>query len=164
MELGEMRPTFFRFVEQRAFSGWMSSSGDYWATPEVLNEAAELLRAAGYLTLACELALSLPNEHGMCLMKHADPALETGERLMFTKDIDLHPMDFVEAGERCVAVRRCRSSGVVDLFMQGYHRRLDADSNCLILEPHTCDEFLGFIKLMPTEKARPYREREAVAA
>lgn len=164
MNRNELRPSFFRFTGGRAFSGWQSPSGDFWGTPETLQEAGGLLRVAGFLTLACELLTSLPNEHGICLMKHAEPALETGERLVFERDVDLHPVDYIEAGERCVAVRRCRTTGSVDLFMSGYHKRLDNDSNCLILEPHTCDEFLGSIKLMPIERASPYRERGSAVA
>jgi len=162
VQIDDLRPTFFRFADARAFSGWKTANGDYWTTEETLQQAAQVLIGMDCRALACELLLSKPNELGLCLVKHAEPAFEYPERLVFTADVDLHPLDFIEAGERCVCVRRDRTSGTVELFMEQYHKHLDADSNCILIEPHTCDGFLGAIKFMPTVRPGVYQEKVTV--
>jgi hypothetical protein len=158
MNVNSLRPKFFRYAGGRPYSGWRTPEGNIWATAETLAEVVQELQGGNLKPLAIELALSAPNEHGLCLMKHAEPALQTGECLEFTRDVDLFPTDYIEAGERCVAVRKDRVSGVVELFMHHYHRRLDDLSNCIAIEPHTCDEWLGCLRLTAASN------REQVAA
>lgn len=164
METSELRPAFFRFADGRAFSGWKTAIGDIWSTGETLEEAAKELAASGCKGLAAELLLSRPNELGLYLARYARPAFEYPKRLVFTRDVDLHPLDYIEAGERCVCVRRDKISGAVELFMEQYHKRLDADSNCLIIEPHACDEFLGALKIVPTPVPLVYVEEASIVA
>lgn len=148
MNINELRPKFFRYAGGRAYSGWRAPNGDIWATAETRDAVVNDLAGGNLKPLAVDLALLVPNEHGIVLMKRAEPALQTGECLEFEQDVDLFPTDYIEKGERCVAVRKDRTSGVVELFMSHFHKRLDAYSNCITVEPHMCDEWLGVLRLM----------------
>lgn len=148
MNLNDLRPAFFRFDGGRPYGGWVSPNGDYWAAEDTRDEAVGELREGNGKPIAVELALALPNEHGLILMKHARSALDTGECLEFSAEVDLRPTDYIDAGERCVAVRNCKASGAVELFMHYYHKRLEQWSNCVTFEPHTSNEYLRHMRLL----------------
>jgi hypothetical protein len=83
MDINALRPKFFRYAGGRAWSGWRSPNGDIWAPHETLLQVVNELQGGNMKALAVELALTIPNEHGLCLMKHAEHALRTGEVLEF---------------------------------------------------------------------------------
>ena len=151
MNIRDLRPTFFRFGAGTVYSGWMTTSGDYWTTTDVLAELVESLRDSGHKAVALENALQAPNELGLLLVKHAAPALEIGEHLEFSRDVDIHPLTYVERGERCVVGRRCKTSGSVELFMTNYHSHLDDYSNCITVEPHNSDDVVSALRLCVDE-------------
>ncbi len=164
MTINDYRPSFFRFGDGRAFAGWQTRGGDFWGDDTTKDTVVNHLKGSELKLLACEIGLSVPNDFGMYLMKHAVPALETGERLVFVKDVDLAPLIYIEAGERCVAVRWCKASGTVELFMQNYHKRLDDDSNCLVLEPNHSDDVIAALRVLRGEPSKHYMENATTVA
>ena len=154
-----LKPCFFRFGADRVLSGWRSPNGDYWATSETLMEAK------GVAVLACESSVVVysPEAPGVLLARRARPALQIGERLVFTKAVDLHPLVFIKEGEQCVVGRACKTTGAVELFMADYHATLDEYSNCVTVEPHCSDDVLGALAVHHESLAAPVAVEDAAA-
>ncbi len=58
---------------------------------------------------------------GYALVVGARPAFKVGQRLRFTRPIDLHPTDYIAADERAHVVEVDAETGVVSLWVEGVH-------------------------------------------
>jgi hypothetical protein len=113
MKVSQLRPVFFRTGEGKIESGWIDiRSGDIWADGET------------------------DADHGKVLLPHAVPALLIGERVRFMTEVDIWPEGFVEPGDRGVVCRRDRTSGAVEVLLEGFQ----IGDNLLALQPHFVEE------------------------
>uniref|UniRef100_E6VL22 Uncharacterized protein n=1 Tax=Rhodopseudomonas palustris (strain DX-1) TaxID=652103 RepID=E6VL22_RHOPX len=92
-----LAPVFYRARGSRdIMSGWQArTTGDIYAIDDT---------GAGYV-----------------LEVGARPAFKVGDRLRFTRPIDLHPTDYIAADERAHVVEVDAETGVVSLWVEGVH-------------------------------------------
>lgn len=153
MDTSVLRPVFFRFghIPKAMFSGWVhyhgnniASSLDVWALESDLRVIAQ--EVSGFdPSLARYLSILQGDETSLSLVPNARPCLMPGERVEFVKDVDLFPTTFIEKGERGVVVRRDRTTGDVELFLERSHKLLKDSSNTITLTPHISDDVVRFL-------------------
>lgn len=128
MQLSDLRPVFFRVLGPAIREGWIRTTClpnvEIWGEHDTLKDLG--------------FPLDPPNSLGLSRVPQARLALLIGERVRFARDVDLHPLTYVEQGERGVVGRRDRTTGAVEVWLETYHRGLDRWSNALLLQPHGC--------------------------
>lgn len=147
MNVHRLRPVFFRVgTWNRAHSGWIDiATTDIWALADDISEVWYR-----YVTPDVQTAMSLaglrPNSAGMVLVPHARLALTLGERVIFAREVDMYPLDVIEAGERGVVGRRDRITGEVEVFLEQHHIKLADYSNTVSIVPQSSEDMLSAIE------------------
>lgn len=146
-----LRPVFFRVTECLiATSGWIDTANeDIWACSSDVYALA-LIANCGCGQSKRLLSLQPYEDTGMVLVPQATLALTIGERIEFTREVDLYPCDVIEKGERAVVGRRDKCTGLVELYLEQHHIKMADTNNCLACMPHTDADLIGSI--------RPYRD------
>lgn len=124
MPLSNLRPVFFRLgANNKTHSGWLHMKTlEVWAHED---DAVTFSNERG-------------DERGLLKVPNASLALTMGERVVFTKPVDLFPSAVIEAGERGVVGRRDKVTGATEIFLENHHIGLADAANCLAIRPH-CD-------------------------
>lgn len=134
MKRNLLRPVFFRagaFLE--ICSGWIDTKTmDIWALSEDVRNLSVRCLSVDAKTASSLMCIRLNDDEGMVLVPGAKPALLSGERVRFRHEIDIYPEGFVEPGDRGVVVRRDRTTGTVEVCLEGFQ----IGDNLLALTPH----------------------------
>ena len=122
MSLTKRNPVFYRIGEAlEIHSGWIDpETGDIWDTV-------------------------YDNQMAVKLVPGAYPAFKVGQRVEFTKAVDLYPAAHILGGERAHVAYVEGSSGVIGLFLEAVH--IGLEDNTLSLEPFHNEEQMASVRV-----------------
>jgi len=122
VSLTKRNPVFYRIGEAlEIHSGWIDpETGDIWDTV-------------------------YDNQMAVKLVPGAYPAFKVGQRVEFTKAVDLYPAAHVLGGERAHVAYVEGSSGVIGLFLEAVH--IGLEDNTLPLVPLHNNEALASMRV-----------------
>ena len=132
LPLSNLKPVFYRVGEAlEIHSGWIDpETGDIWDT---VND----------------------NQMAVKRVPGAYPAFKVGQRVEFTKAVDLYPAAHVLGGERAHVAYVEGSSGEIGLFLEAVH--IGLDDNTLPLAPFLNDEPLASMRVFTGAGVVPSR-------
>jgi len=122
LPLSNLKPVFYRVGEAlEIHSGWIDpETGDIWDT---VND----------------------NQMAVKRVPGAYPAFKVGQRVEFTKAVDLYPAAHVLGGERAHVAYLEGSSGEIGLFLEAVH--IGLEDNTLPLVPFHSNETLASVRV-----------------